>query len=160
MLALVSGDYWVVHREAWQLMDDEDQVRWAKSDLVASRIAIRQGQSVTFTDGNDRTVAEVGASLHVWIDPSGLRLPTAHEAATIHYGWERWPRIWLPESSKVDTWEIGLQEGATSVRCGLEPDGDVIFRTPSLSARQSAHADLPSFGHVADNIHCVSVWSK
>jgi hypothetical protein len=93
VIALRSGQYWVLHSTESQFDGDVRRWDWADGQSAISEVSLLPNQQLRF-EANDREFVFKTAQLP-FFSPQGKTICT-DDLERIHYGWSNLPEVWCP----------------------------------------------------------------
>lgn len=141
VIALRSGQYWVLHSVESQFDAATRRWDWPDGQSALSEIILHPGQQLTLT-ANEKSFAFKAAQVPFFA-PNGKTVCT-DELERIHYGWSNLPEVWCPiEDDAVASadWKLHIQSGGQEHVVPLtdgelngnmlryQPDGKEVLKT-------------------------------
>jgi hypothetical protein len=103
-LLLPPGDYALLHEVRWQCDEAISQDEWPEMKMTLTRLTLRPGNSAVFYDGEEEFT--LATSKAVWFDTLGRTFVASASGHRIHYLWNQWPTVWIPDDARTADWTV------------------------------------------------------
>lgn len=152
-ISLPPGDYALLHPLYWQCDEAETQSEWSDLKLGLTMICLRPGQEYSFYA--DDAEVRLTSSRFPWLEHTGKVFATTDGETRIHYGWQNWPRLWIPADTNPNHWSLEISINGKTVTLHLTATGEMVG---GLSQCEANDASL--LNELSPGIHRVSMIAR
>jgi len=115
-LLLPPGDYALLHEVRWRCDEATSQDEWPEMEMALTHLTLRPGNSAVFYDGEEEFT--LATSKAVWLETLGRTFVASASGHRIHYLWNQWPTVWIPDDACTADWTV---EVSGTALCSVVP---------------------------------------